>query len=216
MGISNFPRHIDIMRRSFIADICDSRYRMCALMKYLLPCMIILFTLCGCSDSNSCIEEGLKLRTQLQQSTCSFDAKITADYGNIVHTFVLSCISQSDGSVAFTLQEPQSIQGITGIIHSQHGELTFADTAVAFPTLADGELSPVSAPWILLNTLRSGYIRCGCLEEGNIRLTIDDSYQQDALQLDIWLNDQEYPKFVQISWQGRSVLSIEVSNFTFV
>lgn len=150
------------------------------------------------------------------QTGCSFQARITADYGETVRQFTLQCTAHTDGSVSFTVVEPESISAITGTLSKQAGELTFEGAALAFPLLADGELSPVSSPWLFVNTLRSGYLRSGGLDGGDIRLTIDDSYEEEALQLDIWLDAQELPKYVEILWQGRSILSMEVSDFTFV
>lgn len=178
-------------------------------------CVLLLF-LCGCSQSENCLNKGLELRSKLLQTACSFEARITADYGETVHQFTLQCTAHTDRSVSFTVIQPESISGITGTLSELAGELTFDGAALAFPLLADGELSPVSSPWIFINTLRSGYIRSGGMDGGEIRLTIDDSYEEDALQLDIWLDGQELPKYVQILWQGRSILSMDVCNFTFV
>lgn len=38
-----------------------------------------------------------------------------------------------------------------------------------------------------MKTLRSGYITSAGMDGGRLRLTIDDSYEDDALHLDIWL-----------------------------
>lgn len=178
-------------------------------------CILLLF-LCGCSQSENCLNKGLELRDKLLRTGCSFEAKITADYGETVRQFTLQCTADTEGSVSFTVIQPESICGITGRLSERSGELTFDEAALAFPLLADGELSPVSSPWIFIHTLRSGYIRSGGMDGGEIRLTIDDSYEEDALQLDIWLDGQDLPKYVQILWQGRSILSMEVCNFTFV
>ena len=185
-------------------------------MKRCLCLFVLIVFLCGCSKSEDCLNRGMELRSKLLQSGCSFEAKITADYGDLIHTFTLQCTADPSGSISFTVSQPETICGITGTLSAHGGALTFADTALAFPVLADGELSPVSSPWIFINTLRSGYIRSAGDEGGDVRLTIDDSYEEDALQLDIWLDGQDLPKHVRILWQGRSILSMDVCNFTFV
>ena len=47
-----------------------------------------------------------------------------------------------------------------------------------------------------------------------LHLTIDDSYEEDALQLDIWLDGQNLPVQSDILYDGRRILTVQVSNFT--
>ena len=190
--------------------------RMWVRLKYRVLLFVMLILFCGCSNGNDYMNEALSVREEVLQRGCSFEAKITADYGKELHSFTLQCTSDSNGTLTFQVIEPESISGITGAISAQGGAITFDDAVLAFPMLADGEISPVSAPWIFLNTFRSGYIRSCGKSEDSILLTIDDSYQEDAMQLDIWLNQQYIPCNAQIMWQGRNVLSIEVCNFIFM
>ena len=149
----------------------------------------------------------------LKASGCSFDVELTADYGDKLYTFALSCEADADGTVSFTVTAPQAIAGITGQISAAGGKLTFDGQALAFELLAQGQLSPVSAPWILLKTLRSGYLT-SCGQDGEyLRLTIDDSYAEDALHLDIWLGAGDIPVRGEVLWQGRRILSMDVKNF---
>ena len=99
------------------------------------------------------------------------------------------------------------------MVSEDGGRLTFDDTALHFELLADDQLSPVSAPWILIKTIRSGYMTSACMEDGMIRLSIDDSYDDEALHLDIWLNDANLPEKADILYDGRRILSVSVTNF---
>lgn len=158
----------------------------------------------------------MDLRTKLLAQAVSFDAEITADYGDKTYTFSMHCESDTKGDMTFTVTQPESIAGISGTLSSTGGKLTFSDTALAFELMADDQLSPVSAPWILMKTLRSGYLT-SCGQEGEIlRIAIDDSYEDDALHLDIWLDEKDLPFQAEISWQGRRLLSVLVTNFTFL
>ena len=77
----------------------------------------------------------------------------------------------------------------------------------------DGYLSPVSAPWIFMRALRSGYVRyCGSDGE-NVLLTVDDSYQTDALMLDIWINENLQPIKADVYENNRCILSLQIQNF---
>lgn len=183
-------------------------------MKKIAALLIVLVMLPGCTGKRDELDRAMALRAKLLAcESCSFDAAITADYGDEVHTFALSCIGDNQGTVNFTVSEPETIAGITGSISSGEGKLTFDDTALSFPLLADGQVSPVSGPWVFLKTLMGGYLTA-CGQEGELlRLTIDDSYEEDALQLEIWLNGEDLPVQAEIIYDGRRILTMEVANF---
>lgn len=183
-------------------------------MKKVGVLVVLLLFLTGCSDVSSEIERGMALRAKLlQASSCTFDADITADYGDKIYTFSMSCQGDPKGNVTFAVTAPETISGITGTIDQEGGKLTFDDTALQFDLLTDDQVTPVSAPWILLKTLRSGYLTSACVEDDKLRLTIDDSYEDDALQLDIWLNGDDLPERAEILYDGRRILSLDVKNF---
>lgn len=158
----------------------------------------------------------MQLRQKLQQNACSFRTAISADYGDTLYTFALDCAADDRGNVTFTVTEPTPIAGITGTLSANGGELTFDDAALAFDLLAQGQVSPVSAPWLLIKTLRGGYFR-SCTEDGEfLQLQIDDSYEEDALRLDIWLNDENVPVNAEIYWDGRRILTMRIEDFSFM
>jgi hypothetical protein len=180
----------------------------------LLLCALLLLT--GCSGKNEEMDTALGLRSKLLSKAVSFDAQITADYADKTYTFSMKCQADTQGNLTFTVIEPELISGITGTVSATGGKLTFDDVALSFELLADGQFSPVSGPWILMKTLRSGYLT-SCTQEGDaFRISIDDSYKEDALHLDIWLNSEDAPIRGEIMWQGRRLLSIDVKNFTFL
>ena len=177
----------------------------------LLLGVVLLLTGCGKGKE---LDRAMALRTELlAASECSFRTEITADYGDKVHSFTMDNHSDGNGNVEFTVVGPDSISGITGSVGNSGGELTFDDTALAFPLLADGQLAPVTAPWLLIKTLRSGYLTSAGMEGALLRITIDDRYEEDALTADIWVNDENSPVRAEFSWQGRSILTIQVEDF---
>ncbi len=174
--------------------------------------LAVLFS--GCSDSSKEIERAMELRAKiLAAESCCFDADITADYGDKIYTFSMYCQGDSKGDLHFTVTTPETIAGITGNLSDSGGKLTFDDTALSFALLTDDQLSPVSAPWILLKTLRSGYITSAGTDEGLLLASIEDSYDDDALHLDIWLDDSNAPIRAEILYDGKRILSLEVTNF---
>lgn len=180
-------------------------------MKRITILLLLVLTLWGCSAEADTTEDALALRSRiLGAERCTFDAAITADYGDQTYTFAMGCQVDAHGDLSFTVTEPKSIAGITGRITNDGGSLTFDDTALAFALLADDQLSPVSAPWILMKTLRGGYITA-CTDG---RVTINDTYAADAFTLDIYLDDAHNPIQADIYWKDRRILTIDVKNFT--
>lgn len=183
-------------------------------MKKLLAIFIVLSLLCGCGGNPDGMDRLLDLRAKLLgMESCSFDARITADYGDAVHSFVMHCQGDNQGNLTFGVKEPESISGITGEFAGGEGKLTFDDAALSFPLLTDEQITPVSGPWIFLKTLLGGYLTSCGEEEEYLRCTINDDYEDDALQLDIWLSGENTPVRAEIGWDGRRIVTMEIANF---
>lgn len=176
--------------------------------------LALVFLLTGCSGKKDEIERGMELRARLLRAeTCSFDAVVTADYGTAVYEFGMACETDERGDFLFEVTAPETISGITGGITREGGKLTFTDAALQFDLMADDQVTPVAAPWILLKTLREGFLTAAGMEGELLRLTIDDSYEDDALQLDAWLDEENQPIRGEILYDGRRILTIAITNF---
>ena len=163
-------------------------------MKRCLLLLLIMVMFSGCSKSEDGVSRAIALRNHLLQSTgCSFDAVITADYGEKIYTFSTKNTVNGNGDLRFEVINPDTIKGITGEISEDSGKLTFDDKVLLFELLADEQVTPVSAPWIFMKTLRSGYIH-GCeITEDGLHIQFDDSYEDDTLQMEIWTNQDYIP-----------------------
>ncbi len=185
-------------------------------MKRIIVLLCLVVMLAGCAANEEDLDRAMALRAKLLAQGVSFSVDITADYGDKTHSFSMDCQTDAKGELTFTVTKPESIAGITGTVSSTGGKLHFDETALAFELMADEQLSPVSGPWVLMNTLRSGYLTSSTMEGDMLRLAIDDSYGDDALHLDIWLDNTDAPVRGEILWQGRRLLSMDVKNFTFL
>jgi len=174
-------------------------------------CILLLLTGCGKHDEE--LDRAMALRAKLLTASVTFDAEITADYGDEVHTFSVYCEGDKQGNLGFRVTAPETIADISGRIEAGEGNLTFQDTVLAFPLLAEDQLSPVSAPWIFYSTLRGGYLTAAGMEEDLLRVTIDDSYDDDALTVDIWLDETDTPIRAEILYDGRRILTLTIENF---
>lgn len=162
------------------------------------------------------MDRAMALRGKIQQKDVSFGAVVTADYGDKVHTFSMECQADTLGNLRFKVTEPENIAGISGTISKGSGKLTFDAQVLAFDILADELISPVSGPWVLMETLRSGFLTSCSMEGELLRVAIDDSYEENALHLEVWLDSNDMPKQCEIYWQGRRLLSMDVKDFTFL
>ena len=86
---------------------------------------------------------------------------------------------------------------------------------MAFRTIADGLVTPATAPWLFMKTLRSGYLKDAAETERGFEMSIDDSYAEESLQLRI-RTAGETPASAEIFWQSRRILTIAIENFTFL
>lgn len=183
-------------------------------MKRMALALAAVLFLTGCGADDQRMEQALELRGRcLGASECGFRAKLTLDYTDTVEEFTLDCSTDPDGNVTFSVAAPEEIAGISGKITGSG--ITFDDTVLAFGLLAQDRLSPVSAPWVLMNCLRSGYITACCREGELLRITVDDSYADDALTMEIWVREDRVTA-AEISWQGRRLVSMIIENFTLV
>ena len=182
-------------------------------MKILILALMLLLT--GCGPGEDGMERAMDLRSRvLEAEECSFRAKITADYGSTLQQFTLDCKGDSQGDLRFTVAEPETIAGITGKISGDGGKLVFDDTVLAFGLLTDRQLSPAAAPWIFFRTLREGQLLTASEEGPLLHIRADDSYEEDALRGDFWLDESGQPVRAEFLYRNRRVLCLEISGFT--
>ena len=183
-------------------------------MKRILAAGLVMLLLTGCNQQT--VQEPMKLRTKLYEKACSFRAVVDADYGEVIYQFAMDCQADTAGNLKFQVVTPESISGITGTISEEKGNLTFDEKILAFPVISEGQVTPVTAPWHLLHTLRSGYI-AGCGQDENYtRVMLDDSFSENPLHLDCWLDQDENPVRGEILYKGRRILTVHIEKFRFL
>lgn len=182
-------------------------------MKKFLWVLCVVMMLSGCGSELDPMDRAISLRKALQQRECCFVAVITADYGDKLYTFRMDCRMDAARTLHFTVLEPDTISGISGTVTADGGKIEFTDTLLTFPTIADGQITPVSSPWVVMNTLCSGYIQyCGNDGDG-LRICVNDSYREDALTLEIWTNSELMPVCCEILYGGKRIVTVEIREF---
>lgn len=184
-------------------------------MKIAAVALLVLSLFTGCSAKDDAMDRAMTLRKQLLSGEeCSFHTIITADYGDRLYTFEMDCTMDANGLLSFTVTQPDTICGITGTISDNGAALTFDNNILAFPMLADGQVTPVSGPWIFANTLKCGYLTGCSREDQALVLYIDDSYEEYPLHLQIRVDEANHPVYAEIIWQEHRVMALEIQNFT--
>ena len=177
-----------------------------------IVCAFILM-MSGCSDINHISDHGMALRQSIAEG-CFFQANVVADFSDKTYSFSMNCIADQRGAMEFEVASPESIAGICGNVSATGGKLTFDDAVLAFPLLADGEISPVCAPWLCVRALMGGYFRSSADEGDRVRLTIDDSFSGEELMIDVWVLKTGTPEYAEILWNGRKLISVRFENFS--
>ena len=149
----------------------------------------------------------------LSDRTVTFTAEVRADYITRIEEFELECASEPEGTLSFRVLEPEDIADIRGTVRGSEGTVEFDDTVLAFPLMAEGRLSPLSGPWVMMKAIRSGCILAAGREGELIHVTIDDSYEDNALTVDLWLEDGQLEE-AEIAWEGRRCLSMTFDGFS--
>ena len=179
-------------------------------------CFVVLM-LCGCGSANNELEQALAFRAAILNAPgCTFQISATADFSDMTYSFKMNCEADQNGNIKFAVKEPEYIAGITGSIQYDGGKLCFDDVAFAFPLQNEGYLTPISGPWIMLRAIRSGYIRYCGREEGLLRITVDDSFEEDALMLDVWFDRGNIPLQADIYENNRRILTVIIKNYVLL
>ena len=180
-------------------------------MKRFLPLLMVFFL--GCSGRDAAMEEALALRSRCLAGKVSFEAQIRADYITNIESFSLDCAFDEKGEMTFRVTEPDEISGIRGTVAGTEGTVVFDGLVLGYPLLADGRLSPLAAPWVMHKALREGCIIAVGREGEKLHLTIDDSYADNALTVELWLEDGQVDQ-AEIAWEGRRCVTMTVEDFS--
>ena len=177
----------------------------------LLP----LLLLAGCGTKRSNTQDALDFRTRLLEAGgCTFDAALTAQYGETAAQFSMHCAVSLEQGADMTLTAPETLRGITAHVDRSGAKLVFDGAEIGFPPLAGGRLAPMCAPWLLADGLAGGYIAWTGVEDGALRVTYLCGYGTDELALDVWF-DGDVPSRAELGYDGQTLLCAELTNFTF-
>ena len=182
-------------------------------MKRLFVAVLIVSFLLGCESNTNSYHDIITMREKLNcGAQCKFTAFVTLDYGESLYTFAAECETDSQNNMSLTIVEPAAITGICCEIDAESGKLVFDDNILGFEMLADDQITPVCVPWLLLKTLRGGYIS----SYGAESVLFDDSFKGCEFSTRLYFGKNGLPSEAEFIWQGKRIASMTVADFTIV
>lgn len=183
----------------------------------ILVFTMLSFTACREGGRDNALQPAMNFRAELLNSGgAAFSAEVTADYGEEVYNFTLECQYATDGATKITVSAPDTLSGITAEIENETGKLTFGDTELSFGTLADGTVTPLSAPAVLGRCWQGAYIASGGKEKENYRVSYCDGFGDDQLLADTWFSQKGIPIYAELCYNETCVLMLQITDFSFL
>ena len=179
----------------------------------LCSLLLCCFILAGCSGEKvQAGQSALDFRTDLMaHNGCSFTAQISADYGDQVYAFTLKC--RSDGEeTRLQVTEPDAIAGIAATVSADGTKLQFDDAELDFGKLANGYVSPVTVPWLLVQCWMGEYIAWSGADGDLERVTYLRGYDDAELTVDTWFSNG-VPLHAEVIYDDVRCLTVEILDF---
>ena len=139
-------------------------------------------------------------------------------------TTALSILGHGDALQAM-VEYTAAMTDYRGEVTEKYQQEQFADGLYSMaigpePPVTDESVTATAMRQYMEDTILSGLFAMKYLQEvtvqeedGLLRVTIDDTYEEDALHLDIWLDAQNMPVRAEILYDGVRILSLEVEKF---
>lgn len=177
--------------------------------------LFLLILLSGCAKAEKPTQKALDFRTELMRSEgCSFVADITADYGDKIYEFSVQ-VQYDMEKTKLTVLSPEEISGIAATVSENGSKLSFDGTELDFGKLANGYVSPISAPWLLGQCWTAEYISGAGADGQYERITYLKGYNDRELTVNTWLNAEGIPIRAEVLHEGQRCLNIEIRDFQF-
>ena len=170
--------------------------------------------LCACNGQETIgpAQQALAFRQDVMQNTCSFEAEISADFGDTVCQFALSCVHTPGNGTQMSITAPGTLAGLSANASGEGVRLVFDGAEAAFGTLEGLGLSPMTAPELLAEAWETGYIQYTGLEDGVLHVTYLCGYDEEEYRADTWFQDGA-PVRAELSCDGRMAVQIDVTDF---
>ena len=178
-------------------------------MKRIAPVIMCLVLLCGCADTGE--KELIRfVEHTAHAEEVSFTADVRAEYDDKTARFKLRYEHDGDGS-AVTVLEPDILAGIKARLAGERLILEYEGAMLDIGTLPDARLSPMSALPLMMRAIRNGHVEITWVEDERIAARI---VPEDDYAVTLWLSSSLVPESAEISYKERSVVFIEISDWS--
>lgn len=156
----------------------------------------------------------IKFRAALSQAGgCSFQAAVTADFGDTVQNFSMDCRTDAEGTAEWVLTAPETLAGISATVSDAGGTVTYDGMAVEFGLLANGNVIPAAAPSLAASCWAQEYIASAGEENGRYRVTYEKDFDEKRLIVDTWF-ENGVPICAEVCYNNQRILKLTISEFS--
>lgn len=172
-----------------------------------MVCVMIL--LCACADTGQARFAEFVSRTA-EAENISFTADVTTEYDDKTAQFKLRYEQNAEGTAVEVVQ-PELLAGIRAHLSGDDMSLEYDGAMLDLGTLEAAELSPMSALPLLARALMDAHTEITWVEGDNIaaRLIPADDYL-----VTVWIGSDLIPKNAEISYKEKTVVFIEISDWS--
>lgn len=177
-------------------------------MKKLLPLLLSLVLLCACADTGR--EQYIRFsQTVAEAESISFTANVQAEYSDKTSQFTLSYSKTADGE-SIEVIKPDDLAGIKANTDGASLSLEYDGAMLDVGTLADAQLSPMSALPLIVRAICTGQPDISWVEGD---LTATCIIPDDDITVTLWIDEDLVPKTAEICCNERTVIFAEISDW---
>lgn len=183
--------------------------------RILLSVLLCFVVLSACAGDDGHIRPAIDFRAALVQSGgCSFTGEISADDGECIQIFRLSCDADAGGALSFTILEPETLEGISATVTEGGERLDYDGLSVDLGLLADESLAPAAAPGVILQSWLEGYILWGGESEEYYEVTYEQELNQVLLKV-VTTFKNKLPISAEVCYNNGRILQMKIEEFQF-
>lgn len=177
---------------------------------------VCILCLTGCTEEKSLLSDAIAFRADLVQAGgCQFTAEVTADYGDTVQQFTLSCQSDAQGTTLLTVIAPETLAGIQASITDDGGTMQYDGLAMEFGLLANGNVIPAAVASIVTSCWMKEYIASAGQEDTRYRVSYQKNFDEKLLIVDTYF-EKGIPICAEVCYNNSRVLKMMISDFAFL
>lgn len=176
---------------------------------------LVLLSLSGCAKEDKYEQKALNFRTEMmEQQSCDFTADINASFSNKEYEFTVQ-VQYAPEETIVTVISPEAIAGISASVSNSGAELCYDGAELMLGQLADGQVSPMSVPWLLAQCWLGEYISAYGADGELSRITYLKGYADEELTVDTWFDDNDVPVYAEVTYGSDRYISVKIRDFQF-